>query len=109
MVTVGAFVSVDAATFVLLEVHVTDLSVAFDGATVLYTEALKSYTAASANEVFMIVGDLAGVQANLPDGEAVKFVYDEFSLAEEDLVRIIGRLYAAIGVTGPGMFANVTK
>lgn len=81
----------------------------FDGATVLYTEALKSYTAASANEVFMIVGDLAGVQANLPDGEAVKFVYDEFSLAEEDLVRIIGRLYAAIGVTGPGMFANVTK
>lgn len=81
----------------------------FDGATVLYTEALDSYAAASANDVFMIVGDLAGVQANLPDGEAVKFVYDEYSLAEEDLVRIIGRLYAAIGVTGPGMFANVTK
>lgn len=81
----------------------------FDGATVLYTEALDSYADASANEVFMIVGDLAGVQANLPDGEAVKFVYDEFTLAEEDLIRVVGRLYAAINVTGPGMFVNVTK
>ena len=57
----------------------------------------------------MIVGDLAGVQANLPEGESVKFVYDEFTLAPSDLIRIIGRLYAAIGVTGPGMFVNVVK
>ena len=81
----------------------------FDGATVLYTEGLKSYAAASANEVFMIVGDLAGVQANLPDGESVKFIYDEFTLAEQDLVRVIGRLYQATAVTGPGMFTNVIK
>lgn len=81
----------------------------FDGATVLYTEALDSYAISSANDVFMIVGDLAGVQANLPDGEAVKFVYDEFTLAEQDLVRVIGRLYQATAVTGPGMFVNVIK
>ena len=81
----------------------------FDGATVLYTEALDSYADADADEVFMIVGDLAGVQANLPEGDAVKFVYDEFTLAPDDLIRIIGRLYAAIAVTGPGMFVNVTK
>ena len=81
----------------------------FDGATVLYTEALDSYADADEDEVFMIVGDLAGVQANLPEGEAVKFVYDEFTLAPDDLIRIIGRLYAAIAVTGPGMFVNVTK
>lgn len=82
---------------------------AFDGATVLYTEALDSYADADEDDVFMIVGDLAGVQANLPEGEAVKFVYDEFTLAPSDLIRIIGRLYAAIGVTGPGMFVNVVK
>ena len=82
---------------------------AFDGATVLYTEALDSYADADADDVFMIVGDLAGVQANLPEGESVKFVYDEFTLAPSDLIRIIGRLYAAIGVTGPGMFVNVVK
>ena len=81
----------------------------FDGATVLYTEALDSYADADADDVFMIVGDLAGVQANLPEGEAVKFIYDEYTLAPSDLIRIIGRLYAAIGVTAPGMFVNVTK
>ena len=82
---------------------------AFDGATVLYTEALDSYADASDDEVFMIIGDLSGVQANLPEGEAVKFVYDEYTLAPDDLIRIIGRLYAAIEVTGPGMFVNVIK
>lgn len=81
----------------------------FDGATVLYTDALDSYAAASANDVFMIIGDLAGVQANLPDGESVRFVYDEFTLAEQDLVRVIGRLYQATAVTGPGMLVNVIK
>lgn len=54
-----------------------------------------------------IVGDLAGVQANLPEGESVKFVYDEFSLAEKDLVKLVGRLYAAIAVVGPKMFAVI--
>ena len=81
----------------------------FDGATVLYTEALDSYADADEDEVFMIVGDLAGVQANLPEGDAVKFVYDEFTLAPEDLIRIIGRLYVGLGVTAPGMFVNVAK
>lgn len=81
----------------------------FDGATVLYTEALDSYADADADEAFMIVGDLAGVQANLPEGASVKFIYDEFTQAPADLIRIIGRLYAGIGVTGPGMFVNVVK
>lgn len=81
----------------------------FDGATVLYTEALDTFSAASSGDTFMIVGDLAGVQANLPEGEAVQFVYDEYSLAEKDLIKIVGRLYAGIGVTAPGMFAKVVK
>ena len=55
-----------------------------------------------------IVGDLAGVQANLPEGEQVRFVYDELSLAEEDLIKLVGRLYAAIAVTGPKMLAVIT-
>ena len=54
-----------------------------------------------------IVGDLAGVQANLPEGEAIKFVYDEFSLAEQDLIKLVGRLYAAIAVVGPKMLAVI--
>ena len=55
-----------------------------------------------------IVGDLNGVQANLPEGEAVKFKFDDLSLAERDLVKIVGRLYAAIEVVGPKMLARIT-
>lgn len=55
-----------------------------------------------------IVGDLAGVQANLPEGENVTFKFDDLSLAEKDLVKIVGRLYCAIAVVGPKMFAYIT-
>ena len=55
-----------------------------------------------------IVGDLAGAQANLPNGDTVTFKFDDLSLAEEDLVKIVGRLYVAIAVTGPKMFAYIT-
>jgi len=55
-----------------------------------------------------IVGDLAGVQANLPEGDTVRFKFDDLSLAEADLVKIVGRLMAAIAVTGPKMLARIT-
>ena len=55
-----------------------------------------------------IVGDLSGVQANLPEGESVNFKFDDLSLAEKDLVKIVGRLYAAIEVVGPKMFAVIS-
>lgn len=55
-----------------------------------------------------IVGDLSGVQANLPEGDAVRFTLDEYSLAEKDLVKVVGKMLAAIAVTGPKMFAYIT-
>jgi len=57
----------------------------------------------------MIVGDLRGVRANLPNGDEVKFVFDEKSEAEADLVKVVGKLYAAIGVTAPNKFTQVKK
>ena len=54
-----------------------------------------------------IVGDLAGVQANLPDGDVVRFKFDDLTLATEDMVRIIGKLFAAIAVVGPGMLCKI--
>ena len=55
-----------------------------------------------------IVGDLSGVQANLPEGDSVRFIFDEYSLAEADLVKIVGKLLASIAVVGPKMFAYIT-
>ena len=55
-----------------------------------------------------IVGDLAGVRANLPEGGSVRFIFDELSLAEKDLVKIVGKMLAGIEVIGPKMFAVIT-
>lgn len=54
-----------------------------------------------------IIGDLSGVQANFPEGDSVRFVLDEYSQSEKDLVKLVGRLYAAIEVVGPKMFATI--
>ncbi len=55
-----------------------------------------------------IIGDLSGVQANLPNGDAVSFKFDDLSLDEKDLVKIVGKLYAAIAVVGPKMLVHIT-
>lgn len=55
-----------------------------------------------------IVGDLAGVRANLPEGGAVRFIFDELSLAEKDLVKIVGKMLVGIEVIGPKMFAVIS-
>lgn len=57
----------------------------------------------------LIVGDLKGVQANFVAGNDVQFKYDDLSLAEKDLVKIVGRLPIAIEVVADKRFAKVTK
>lgn len=81
----------------------------FAGLTRVYTSALPAYSAASTNAVYAIVGDLRGVQVNYPEGDDVVIKYDDLSLAEMDLVKIVGRQYAAHDVTGPGMLVNIAK
>ena len=61
----------------------------FDGATVVRAD-LDSDVA--------IVGDLSAIRANYPNGDEVKFVFDEYSLAEQDLVKIVGRQYVGLGL-----------
>lgn len=81
----------------------------FAGVTKVYTSALPAYSTANANAVYAIVGDLDGVQVNYPEGEGIVLKYDDLSLAEKDLVKIVGRQYAAHGVTAPGKFCNIAK
>lgn len=81
----------------------------FAGLTRVYTSALPAYSAASTNAVYAIVGDLRGVQVNYPEGDGVAIKYDDLSLSEKDLVKIVGRQYAAHDVTGPGMLVNIAK
>ena len=55
----------------------------------------------------MIVGDFSGMIGNFPEGDNVKFVTDPYSLAEYDLVKIVGRMMAGFGVVKDKYFVNV--
>ncbi len=82
----------------------------FEGLDVLYTDALDSFTDASDGDTFAIVGDLEqGALANFPNGDEIKFKFDDTSLAEYDLVKIIGREYVALGVVAPKAFVKLLK
>ena len=81
----------------------------FDGLDVVFTDALKAYADASASEAYMIVGDLKGITANFPAGDDIKFKFDDLTEATKDMIRVIGRVYAGIGVTAPFRFTQVKK
>ena len=81
----------------------------FMGHPVLFTSALPAYSSASASAVYAIVGDLAGAQVNYPEGEGVVIKWDDLSLAEKDMVKVVGRQYAAHAVTASGRFCNIAK
>lgn len=82
---------------------------AYAGLPRLYTSALPAYSAASSGAVYAIVGDLNGLQYNFPEGEDVIIKWDDLSLAELDQIKVVGRQYAAHGVTAPGKFVNIAK
>lgn len=60
------------------------------------------------NVAGMLVGDLDGVVANFPDGEDFKFIIDDKSLAEHDMVKIVGKILGDIHLVRPNGFAVVT-
>lgn len=81
----------------------------FDGMDVLFNNTLSAVGTASADDAIAIVGDLNGVTVNFTNGYEPTIKIDDLSLAEKDLVKIVGRLPLAIGVTACGRFAVVKK
>lgn len=73
----------------------------FDGLEVLYVDATVL------GVVEAVVVDLSGVQANFPDGDLVKFKFDDISEAAADMIRVIGRLYVAIDLVAPGKAVKI--
>lgn len=71
-------------------------------------EVIFDNTLATGANAEIIVGDLRGAIANFPDGEAVKFVNDPYSLAEQDKVKVVGKMYVGIGVVRDGYFCKIT-
>lgn len=75
----------------------------FDGMEVLYTSAT------ALGDASFIVADLSGFQANFPNGDGCKFKFDDNTKADEDIVRIIARLYVGMDVVAPGKFVVATE
>ena len=81
----------------------------FAGLTVVKCSALPAYSSASDNAMYAIVGDLKAFQVNYPEGEGVITVWDPYTYAEDDMVKVVARQYAGHGVTAPGRLVKLCK
>lgn len=82
----------------------------FEGLPVVFNSTVKAYSVASTGDTYAIVGDFGeGAIANFPNGEDITIKYDDLSLAEADLVKLVGREYVALGVIGPKSFCKIQK
>lgn len=102
--TYPAFVAVALAANYAIDV--------FDGLKdrIVFSDKLPAFSAASAGNVYAIVGDFAyGAQANFPNGDSLTLKVDDMSLAEKDLVKIVGRQYVGMAVVADKAFVNIKK
>ena len=81
----------------------------FMGLHVVFSSALDAYDSASEGAVYAFVGDLNGVQVNYPEGDGIVIKYDDVTEAEKDMVKIVGRQYAAHALTACGRFCVIAK
>ena len=81
----------------------------FAGLPRAYSSHLPAYASASSNAVYAIVADLKGMQVNYPNGEGVTLKYDNLTKKTQDIVEVLGRQYAAHGITKLGRFVNIVK
>lgn len=82
----------------------------FEGFRVRFSKALPAFDAASSGDVYMIVGDLdQGALVNFPNGEGIEFTFDTLTRKKEDLIEVLGKLYAAFGPVSSGAFCLVAK
>lgn len=56
----------------------------------------------------LLVGDLNGVEINFPDGQDFKYIIDEKTYAEADMVKIVAKVMASMHLVQPNGFAVVT-
>lgn len=82
----------------------------FEGLEVKFDSTLPAYTSSgTTGSTWMIVGDFsAGAQANFPNGDEINIKRDDLSLAEKDLVKLVGREYVGLGIVGNHCFCKVT-
>ena len=81
----------------------------FEGLAVHFDNTIPVYSSTATTGTWLIVGDFGrGAQANFPNGQEIGLKFDDLSLAEKDLVKIVGREYVGIGLVADKCFCRVT-
>lgn len=82
----------------------------FEGLDVEFNNTIDAFDAASTGDTYAIVGDLEnGALMNLPNGEGIEFKFDNTTLMTSDMIRVLGRMFAAVKVVAPGSFVKIVK
>ena len=82
----------------------------FEGLPVVFNNSITAFSAATTGVTYAIVGDFGeGAIANFPNGDEITIKYDDLSLAEKDLVKLVGREFVGIEVVGPKSFVKIAK
>lgn len=82
----------------------------FEGLKVVFNNDVKAFDEAKAGDTYVILGDFGvGVQANMPDGEGITLKFDDLSLSEADLIKIVGRQYIALGLVADAALVKIAK
>ena len=82
----------------------------FEGLPVVFNNSITAFSAATTGVTYAIVGDFGeGAIANFPNGEDITIKFDDLSLAEADLVKIVGRQFVAMGVVAPKALVKIAK
>ena len=82
----------------------------FEGRPVYFDNTLPTYsTTGTTGSTWAIVGDFGmGAHANFPNGDEITIKYDDLSLAESDLVKLVGREYVGLGIVADHAFCKIT-
>ena len=82
----------------------------FEGLPVVFNNSITAFSAATTGVTFAIVGDLGeGALANFPNGDDIKFKFDDLSYKKQDLIEVFGRQYVAVAPVAPKAFVKIKK
>lgn len=73
----------------------------FDGMEVVYVDSAALQPTGVNTPMLGIVADLSAWQFNFPNGDQPTFVFDEYTEADADIVRVIGRMMVGLGIVAP--------
>ena len=81
----------------------------FNGFEVVFAPLGVDYATAQADDVYAILLDPRGAILNLPDGDNVTIKIDDLSLAEYDLVKVVGKQMVGWGLVKPQCCVKIAK